>query len=127
MMSSRGEPIPLNQFFVGRDVRSRELFDVVRSAIASIGPATMRVTTSQVAFRRRLAFAWTWMPGQYLRGKTAPLVLTIGLERRDESARWKEVVEPRPGRFTHHLELRSAEEVDDEVLDWLREAWDQAE
>lgn len=126
MMSARGEPIPLEQYFAGRDVHSRELFDVVRAAIESIGPATMRVSRSQVAFRRRHAFAWTWMPGQYLRGDVAPLVLTIDLRRRAGSPRWKEIVEPRPGRFTHHLELRSADEVDGEVLGWLREAWEQA-
>lgn len=127
MTSARGEPIPLEQYFAGRDPLSRELFDVVRSAIESIGPATMRVTRSQVAFRRRVAFAWTWLTGQYLRGPVAPLVLTIDLPRRDESPRWKEIVEPRPGRFTHHLELHSATDVDQEVLAWLLEAYGQAE
>jgi hypothetical protein len=126
MASVRGEPISLERYFAGRDPVSRELFDVVRSAIESIGPATMRVTRSQVAFRRRRAFAWTWLPGQYLRGDVAPLVLTIALPLRDASARWKEVVEPRPGRFTHHLELRSVADVDGQVLAWLREAWGQA-
>jgi len=126
MTSARSERIPLEQYFSGRGRRSRELFDLVRSAIQSIGPATMHVTRSQVSFRRRRAFAWTWMPGQYLRGDVAPLVLTIDLHRRDESPRWKEVVEPRPGRFTHHLELRSATDIDEQVLAWLVEAWDQA-
>ena len=45
---------------------------------------------------------------------------------RDHSPRWKQVVEPAPGRFTHHLELRSVDEVDDEVGGWLREAWEAA-
>lgn len=63
------------------------------------------------------------MPGVYLRGQYAPLVLTLGLRRRHPSPRWKEVVEPAPGRFTHHLELNAAAEIDDEVRSWLREAW----
>ncbi|TFD45880.1 hypothetical protein E3T33_06435 [Cryobacterium sp. TMT1-2-1] len=126
MTSARGERILLEQYFSGRDLRSRELFDRVRSAIESIGPATMRVRRSQVAFRRRVAFAWTWLPGQYLRGDVAPLVLTIDLHRRDESPRWKEVVEPRPGRFTHHFELRSVADIDEQVLAWLVEAWGHA-
>ena len=53
-------------------------------------------------------------------------MLSVGLERRDESPRWKQVVEVRPGRFMHHLELRSADEIDDEVRAWLREAWELA-
>jgi len=100
--------------------------EIVRSAIESIGPADMRVTKSQIVFRHRRGFAWTWMPAQHLRGDVAPLVLTINLNRRDESPRWKEVIEPRPGRFTHHLELRSTEDIDCEVLNWIREAWSQA-
>ena len=55
-----------------------------------------------------------------------PLVLTLSLGRRDNSPRWKEVVEPKAGRFTHHLELRSEDEIDGEVRSWIREAWDGA-
>jgi hypothetical protein len=89
-------------------------------------PAKLRVTKSQVAFWRRSAFAWAWMPGKYLRRKTAPLVLTVGLRRRDTSPRWKQIVEPHPGRYTHHLELYSVEQIDDEVKSWLQEAWSEA-
>lgn len=126
MIKARGEQIPLEEYFAGRDRRSRELFGPVRAAIEALGTCEMRVTTSHIAFRRRAGFAWTWMPAQYLRGNVAPLVLTLALNRRDASPRWKEIVEPRPGRFTHHLEIRSKEEVDAEVLTWIREAWSRA-
>lgn len=66
------------------------------------------------------------MPGKYLRGKHAPLVLSVALQRRDRSPRWKEIIEPTPGRFTHHLELFSSTEIDSEVSCWLAEAWDEA-
>jgi hypothetical protein len=36
------------------------------------------------------------------------------------------VVEPAPGRFTHHLELHSQNEIDNQVGEWLQEAWSQA-
>ena len=32
------------------------------------------------------------------------------------------VVEPRPGRFMHHLEVTTPEAIDDEVIRWLNEA-----
>ena len=112
----------LDQFFAGHE-EPRQLFEALRHAIDALGTAELRVTKSQIAFRRRRAFAWAWMPGRYLRGKHAPLVLTLSLQRRDASPRWKEIVEPAPGRFTHHLELYSPADVDDEVRDWLREAW----
>ena len=86
----------------------------------------IRVSKSQIAFRRRRAFAWVWVPQRYLRGRQAPLVLTLSFARKDESPRWKEIVEPNPGRFTHHLELRTSTEIDDEVRGWLKEAWETA-
>lgn len=109
-------------FFAGRP-ESWQLFAAVRNAIAAIGPADLRVSKSQVAFRRRRSFALVWIPGQYLLREAAPLVLTIGLRRRDESPRWKQIVEPYQGRFTHHLELFTTGDVDAEVSAWLREAW----
>jgi hypothetical protein len=112
----------LDEFFSGQS-ETRQLFEAVRRAVDAAGPAALRVTKSQVAFRRRKAFAWVWMPAQYLRRAAAPLVLTLSFHRRDTSPRWKQIVEPVPGRFTHHLELHSVADVDDEVRGWLREAW----
>lgn len=94
--------------------------------LGTLGPTQVRVTKSQVALRRISAFAWVWMPGKYLRGRTAPLVLTICLPSRDVSPRWKEIVEPAKGRHIHHLELFAASDIDREVLEWLRAAWDAA-
>ena len=106
---------------------SRQLLDALTELLARIGPAEVRVSKSQVAFRRRLAFAWAWCPGQYRQGRGAPLVLSIALRRRDPSSRWKQVVEPAPGRFMHHLELVQASDLDDQVRTWLQEAWDLAQ
>ena len=57
---------------------------------------------------------------------TSPLVLTLALRRRDPSPRWKAVVEPAPGRFTHHLEMYAVDQIDEQVQIWLREAWEGA-
>lgn len=110
---------------VARDETAAQLYAEVCRAVAGLGEAGMRPGRSQVAFRRRRTFAAVWMPRQYL-GRGAPLVLTIYLPARDPSPRFKEVVEPAPGRFTHHLELRGPGDVDEEVLGWLRRAWEAA-
>lgn len=109
--------------FFERYEASRPLFDALWAVVQGIGPADRRVTKSQIAFRRRGAFAWVWIPDRYLRGGHAPLVLSVSLRRRDDSPRWKEIVEPAPGRFMHHLELHDAGEIDDAVRGWLVEAW----
>ena len=117
-----GRAVTQDEFFAGWE-ESRRLFEAVRSAVEAIGPVQSRVGKSQVSFSRRRAFAWVWIPGRYLRGTHAPLVLTVSLHRHDASPRWKQVVESAPGRFTHHLELHAPADIDDAVRAWLREAW----
>lgn len=115
----------IDAFFQGF-AQSRSIFETLRQSVEGLQPTTVSVTKSQIAFRRRRAFAWAWVPDRYLRGRHAPLVLSVALRRRDHSQRWKQVVEPTPGRFMHHLELNSPADIDDEVLQRLREAWDEA-
>lgn len=97
----------------------------VADAVAAIGPATVRTTKSQVAFRRRTGFAFVWRPGQYV-DNDVPAVLSIALRRELVSGRLKTVVHPSPRVWMHHLELRAPAEVDDEVRRWLAEAYEDA-
>jgi hypothetical protein len=97
----------------------------VRDAILSAVPATVHTTTSQVAFRNRRNFAYIWNPRRHLRTEV-PAVLSIALPRRDESPRFKEVAHPSPGVWMHHLEVRQAADVNEEVTAWLTEAFDAA-
>lgn len=113
------------EFFAGQAL-PQELFAAIRQEVEALGKLSIRVTKSQIAFRRRRGFAWVWIPGRYLKGRMAPLVLTLSLPCRDRSPRWKEIVEPVPGRFTHHLELYTPGDVDEQVQGWLRQAWEAA-
>jgi hypothetical protein len=114
--------VPLSTFFRGRP-QARRLFASVARAVQSAGPSSRRVTPTQIVFEAERPFAWAWCPGRWLRGATAPLVLSIALPRRDRSPRWKEVVRPAPRRWMHHLELHDADDLDAEVRRWLIEAW----
>ncbi|QSR31082.1 hypothetical protein CFI00_11350 [Nocardioides sp. S5] len=93
--------------------------------VSALGPHDVRVSRSQVAFRRRTGFAYLWRPGQYV-ASDVPAVLSIALPREVASPRWKEVVHPSARAWMHHLELRTPCEVDAEVRDWLGEAYDAA-
>lgn len=95
---------------------------VVRDAVLNAVPATVRTTVSQVAFRNRRGFAYVWNPRRHLKTEV-PAVLSIALPRRVESSRFKEVAHPSPGVWMHHLELVTADDVDDEVTAWLTEAF----
>ena len=101
--------------------RGLELFHAVEAMLAEPTPPAVRATKSQVAFRERRGFAYLWWPGRYL-DSDVPAVLSIALPGRIDSARFKEVVNPSPGVWMHHLELHTVDELDREVMDWLREA-----
>ena len=98
------------------------LFHRVEEAVSAIGDASVTVTKSQVAFRRRKGFAYVWRPGQYVDSEV-PAVLSIALPREAKSDRFKEVVHPSANVGMHHIELRDASQVDDEIRAWLSEAY----
>lgn len=111
----------VTEFFAGHPL-GEQVFDRVWPVLAPWPDCTVRVSRSQVAFRRRRGLAWLWLPGQYLDRPAAEVVLSVALGRRDPSPRWKEVAHPASAHWIHHLEIRQASDVDDEVDGWLREA-----
>jgi hypothetical protein len=102
------------------------VYERVRTRLADLGPFEVRTSKSQIAFRRTRGFAYLWLPGRYLTNPDAEIVLSIALGRHDHSERFKEVVHPAAHHWMHHLELSGPEEVDDEVVEWLREAAEHA-
>ncbi|HEX6248848.1 MAG TPA: DUF5655 domain-containing protein [Nocardioidaceae bacterium] len=116
----------LEEFFADVPL-GREVYDAVAAVVEGCGPATTRVTRSQVALRRRTGFCWVWLPGRYLRRPAAQVVVSVALDHPDPSPRWKQVVEVGRGRrWMHHLEVRSVDEVDDEVARWVAAAYELA-
>jgi hypothetical protein len=101
------------------------LYRAVADAVAAVGEAEVRVTKSQIAFRRRRGFAYVWRPGQYVNNEV-PAVLSIALPHKVASDRFKEVVHPSAKVWMHHIELRNTAQVDDEVRAWLTEAYQNA-
>lgn len=113
----------ISEFFAGR-APSKLIFDQVLSAANSLGSVEVRVTKSQIALARNKPFAWAWVPEMHLGRKAAPLVLTFSFTEPRSRPHWKEIYQAAPGRFTHHMELWSPEDVDEEVRVLLQEAWD---
>ena len=81
---------------------------------------------ARIAFGRRRGFAFLWLPGQYLQHPGAEVVLALALGRHDPSERFKEVSHPATDQWMHHLELHGPDQIDDEVIGWLREAMERA-
>ncbi len=113
------------EFFAGHP-SALAVYERVRSVLGGLGPVDIRTTQSQVAFRRTRGFAYLWLPGRYLAKPGAEVVLSFALGRHDPSPRLKEVVHPSPRQWMHHLEIDHVDDIDDEVIGWLREAADRS-
>lgn len=116
---------PEEQLFAGHPT-PLAVSDRLREVLDGVGPYEVRLTRSQVGFRRRRGFASVWRPGQYLSSPGAEAVVSIVLAREDGSSRWKEVVHPSNRWWMHHLEVHGPEDLDEQVEQWLREAWELA-
>jgi Domain of unknown function (DUF5655) len=115
----------LGEFFAGEPLGAA-VFGWTSGVVAGLGPAVVRLTATQVAFRHRIGFAWIWLPGTWLAHPTAAVVLSLGVRHEIDSPRWKQVVEPYPGRWMHHLEVHGSADLDDEVAGWVAAAYDAA-
>ncbi len=117
--------VAVDEFLAGHAF-VREVHERVSSLLGGIGPFTARATRSQLAYRRRRAFAWLWLPGTWLARPADDVVLTIALGRHDPSPRFSEVAHPSARHWVHHLEVGALTDVDDAVAAWLREAYERA-
>ena len=122
MVSIDPGSLSFEQFFAEEPLGT-QVYDALVRVVDDLGPATVRVTKSQVAFRRRTGFCWVWLPGMYLRRPGAQVVISLALGHEDTSPRWKQVTQVGDRRWMHHLEVRSADDVDGELATWLAAAY----
>ena len=92
--------------------------------LAMIPDVKIKVTRTQISFSNKRGFAFvSFNPCR--RAKERPAVwmtVSFGLGYRKEAERIDVATEPYPGRWTHHVMVGSSEEIDDELLGWIREA-----
>lgn len=92
---------------------------------AAFPDASVKVQKSQISFYNRHLFAAASLPVR--RRKEWPkqcILVTFGLSYRLDSPRIAVAVEPYPNRWTHHVVVSQGTQIDDELLAWLREAYD---
>jgi hypothetical protein len=119
------EPGSVEDFF-GPVALGSQVYGALATLVDELGPAAVRVSKSQVAFRRRTGFCWVWLPGRYLAHPAAEVVVSMALPGQDLSPRWKESVKVTGSRWMHHLEVHDPAEVDEEVAAWLAVAYEAA-
>ena len=88
-----------------------------------------RVQKTQITFSNRHVFACVSF-ARVKRKAELPesyMVITLGLPEPFFSQRVAVRTEPYPGRWTHHIVLSTPEELDEELLSWIRAAYAFAE
>ncbi len=109
--------------FQGRP-EALKLFDAVRRYIESIGPVTVEAMKTQVSFGAKNKFAWVWLPQLWTRMRPEnSITLTFVAGRHINHDRIAKAVEPRPGRWTHHVIIEDESDIDEDVRAWLHEAY----
>lgn len=125
-MTENYQPVnPDTPFFFRDSPGSLPLYLRLEERILAMLPETrVRVQKTQISFsnRRNFAFA-SLLPARRAALRPSPyLTVTVGLNRRLDSPRVDAASEPYPGRWTHHIVIGSVEELDGELMGWIREA-----
>lgn len=112
-------------FFFEEKPEALPLYEALEGRILEeIENVTIKVQKTQISFANKHNFAFvSFLPAR--RGKQRPetwITVTIGLGRRLESPRVDAATEPYPNRWTHHLLISNPEEIDGELMGWIREA-----
>lgn len=111
-------------FFDGRPLELSLYETLFRRMETEFPNASVRVQKSQISFYGRHLFAAASLPVRRKKGWPEHcVVVTIGLSHRLESPRAAVATEPYPGRWTHHVPVSGEEQIDGELLEWLREAY----
>ena len=111
--------LSLDEYFATAHERERPIFDVVHGHLDSLGPLDVDPVSIGILFKHGPVIA-------ELRPKTRWVALTFLLPVRLSSNRFSRKVVPAGGngsRHYHVVNVHHADEIDDQVLDWLTEAY----
>lgn len=106
----------LDDSFRDKPAQIRQLFDLVRQTVESIGPVTLVPYQDRVAFMVRVRFAGA-------RPRKRWLDVDFWLTRREESSRFQRIETLSPYTHIHTVRLIAPSDVDSELAGWLREAY----
>ncbi len=88
------------------------------------GDVRIRVSKTQISFYNKHIFAMASLPLRRRRDWPKEfLMVTFGLEHPKRSDRIAMAVEAYPNRWTHHVIVATPRDVDDELMDFIRESY----
>ena len=112
-------------FFFNEKPSALPLYEAFAQRLfAEIDNVTVKVQKTQISFSNKCNFAFvSFLPAR--KAKKRPktyITVTFGLGYKKDSPRIDAASEPYPNRWTHHMLISSVEEIDDELMSWIKEA-----
>ena len=112
-------------FFFNEHMDALPLYQRLETLILEqIPDVRIKVSKTQIGFFNKRGFAFvSFNPCR--RAKDRPetwMTVTFGLAFRVDDPRIDVATEPYPNRWTHHVTVSRAEDMDGQLLGWLREA-----
>jgi hypothetical protein len=101
------------------------LFQTFADSVVSIIPeCKIVIQKSQLALQDKITFCSVWLPIRAgIKGRPDHyFIVTFGLDKLLNSPRITGPVEPYPNRWTHHVIISKPDDIDTQLLDWIREA-----
>ena len=112
-------------FFFGEHMDALPMYDKLEEQIlAQIPDVKIKVAKTQITFANKRGFAFVSFNPCHKAAQRPKVWMTVtfGLGYQKESPRIDVATGPYPGRWTHHVMVGCVEEIDEELMDWIKEA-----
>lgn len=91
---------------------------------AAVPSYNLSVKKTQISFSNRYNFAFVSLPVRKMKGwPEVCIIVTFGLRDQVTDPRIAVSVEPYPNRWTHHVVVGDAAEIDGQLMAWIQEAY----
>lgn len=93
--------------------------------LAEYPDVQIKIQKSQISFSNKHQFAFVWLPIRKMKDRSdIYIIVSFGLSYHLDSPRIVEATEPYPNRWMHHLIIQNRSEIDTELMNWIKEAYD---
>ena len=110
------------QFF-DKQPEALPLYEKFKKRVEELVPdVEIKVQKTQISFYNRHMFSCVSF-ARVRKKKDCPksyIVVTFGLDHKEESSRIDIVSEPYPHRWTHHILISEISEIDEEFMNWIK-------
>ena len=106
----------IEEYFSTGPAHERPIFDAVMAHLDTVGPVHVEPVSVGIFLKRAQTFA-------QLRPKDRWVAMSFWLPRREQHPTIVRKVEQYHGRFWHVANLRTPEDLDDQLREWLTEAY----